>query len=107
MRIGLFLILGVFLWAGTVSIKYPQLPSKINATSEPPCADQSHGDRLLAYLQIGTISSIQDNGETLTIRLSPKWEKLTPRVQKQTYNSVVCYAKTQHRPFQFLLTQHM
>ena len=107
MRIGLFLILGVFLWAGTVSIKYTHTPSKITATTESPCADQSHGDRLLAYLKIGTISSIQDNGEALTIRLSPKWQGLTPHVQKQTYNSVVCYAKSQHRPFRFLLTQHM
>lgn len=107
MRIGLFFILGVFLWAGTVSIKYPEQPSSGSAISVASCPDHPQGDRLLAYLKLGSISSIHDNGKILTIGLSPKWGNLTPGVQKQTYRTVACYAKTLKRPFQFVLTQQM
>lgn len=53
----------------------------------------------------GTITSIFDNGQILTIGLSPEWGKLPLNMQQQTYDTVVCYAQSQHRPFQFLVTQ--
>jgi hypothetical protein len=107
MRFALFLALGVFLWAGTVSIKYPQQSSTVTASSRDTCSGQSHGDRLLAYLKMGTITSIHDNGQILTIGLSPQWGDLSPSVQQKTYDTVICYAQSQHRPFQFLVSQKM
>lgn len=107
MRTALFLILGVCLWAGTVSIKYPQQPSTVTASSGQICSGNSDGDKLLAYLKMGTITSIQDNGQILTIGLSPQWAGLSAKVQQKTYDTVVCYAQSQHRQFQFLVTQPM
>jgi hypothetical protein len=107
MRFTLFLLLGVFLWAGTVSIKYPQQSSTLTASSGKDCSGQVHGDRLLAYLKMGTITSIHDNGQILTIGLPPQWGDITPKIQQQTYETVACYAQSQQRPFQFLVTQQM
>lgn len=107
MRLAFFLVLGVFLWAGTVSIKYPQQSSTMTASSGHTCSDQAHGDLLLTYLKIGTITSIHDNGQILTIGLSPQWRDLPPTTQQKTYDTVVCYAQSQHRPFQFLVSQIM
>ena len=105
MRFALFLALGVFLWAGTVSIRYPQQPSTVTASPANDCSGQSHGDDLLAFLKLGRITSIHDNGRILTIELSPRWRNFTPSEQQQTYVTVVCYAQSQHRPFQFLVSQ--
>jgi hypothetical protein len=102
-RFVLFLALGVFLWAGTVSIKYPQQASTVIASSAQTCSGNSNGDKLLAYLKMGTITSIQDNGRILTIGLSPQWANLPVNVQQKTYGTVACYAQSQHRPFQFLV----
>ena len=107
MRFALFLVLGVFLWAGTVSIRYPQQPSTVTASPANDCSGQTPGDNLLAYLKMGTITSIQDNGRILTIELSPQWGDFTPDVQQQAYVTVVCYAQSQHRPFKFLVSQQM
>ena len=107
MRFAFFLGLGILLWAGTVSIKYPQQPFAVTESSGHPCSDQSHGDQLMTYLKIGTITSIHDNGRILTVQLSPQWETLPPHKQKQTYNAVVCYAQSQHRPFRFLMSKYI
>jgi len=105
MRFVLFLIFGVILWAGTVSIKFPQQSSTVTASSGPTCSGKSDGDRLMEFLTRGTITSIHDNGRILTIGLSPKWANLPLSVQQKTYDTVVCYAQSQHRPFRFLVTQ--
>ncbi len=108
MRFALFLIFGLFLWAGTISIKYPQQPSSsVIASSGHTCTGKSHGDRLLASLKMGTITNIHDNGQILTIGLSPQWKEFPSSVQQKTYDTVVCYAHSQHRPFQFLVSQKM
>ena len=105
MRFAIFLILGVFFWAGSVSIRYPQQFPAVTASSGNACSGQAHGERLLDYLKMGTITKIYDNGQILTIGLSLRWGDLSPRMQQQTYNSVVCYAQSLNRPFQFLVTQ--
>jgi len=105
MRFVLFLAVGVILWAGTVSIKFPQQSSTVTASSGPTCSGKSDGERLMKILTRGTITSIHDNGRILTIGLSPKWVKLPLSVQQKTYDTVVCYAQSQHRPFRFLVTQ--
>ncbi len=104
--ISLFL-LGLFIWAGTVSIKYPQKSTTVTASSEKTCVGQSDGDRLLAYLEMGMVTNIQDNGQLLTIGLSTQWANLSPTVQRTIYSTVACYAKNQHRRFQLLLPQHV
>ena len=104
MRFILFFILGVILWAGTVSIKFPQQPSTVTASSGPTCSGKSE-ERLMEYLTRGTITSILDNGRILTIGLSPKWANLPPSMQQKTYDTVACYSLSQHRPFRFLVTQ--
>jgi hypothetical protein len=101
-RFALFLVLGVFLWAGTVSIKYPQQSSTVTTSSAQTCAGKSDGEHLLEYLKMGTITSIQDNGRILTIGLSPEWANLPASVRQKAYGTVACYAQSQHRPFQFL-----
>jgi hypothetical protein len=107
MRFVIFLVLGVFLWAGTVSIRYPQQPYPVTASQGTACSGTSDGDRLLAYLKIGTITSIHDDGRILTINLSPQWKKATTSMQKETYETIACYAQSQHRPFQLFVSQHM
>lgn len=107
MRFVIFLIMGVVLWAGTVSIRYPQQPSTATGSQEATCSGTSDGDRLLAYLKIGTITRIHDNGQILTISLSPQWKKAATSLQKETYETIVCYAQSQHRPFQLLYSQHL
>jgi len=107
MRLAFFIALGAFLWAGTVSIKYPQQSSTIATSSGHICSDQAHGDLLMTYLKIGTITSIHDNGRILTIGLSPKWRNLSSNTQQKTYDAVICYAQSQHRPYQFLVSHLM
>jgi hypothetical protein len=102
-RFALLLVLGVFLWAGTVSIKYPQQASTVTASSAQTCAGKFDGEHLLEYLKMGTVTSIQDNGRMLTIGLPPQWANLPVSVQQKTYGTVACYAQSQHRPFQFLV----
>lgn len=105
MRFIFFFIVGIILWAGTISIRFPQQSPTVTASSGPTCSGKSDGDRLMEYLRRGTITSILDNGRILTIGLSPEWEKLPPGIQQKTYDTVVCYAQSQRRPFQFLVTQ--
>ncbi len=105
MRFAIILAFGIFLWAGTISIKYPQTPSTVTASAKKTCSGKSDGEHLLTYLKIGTITSIQDNGHILTIGLSPQWSHLPSSMKQQTYAAVSCYAKSQHRPFQFLVAQ--
>ncbi len=100
-------ILGIFLWAGTVSIKYPQQSTTVTASSRETCVGKSDGDRLLVYLEMGTITNIQDNGRILTIGLSPQWASLSPTLQRTIYTTVACYAQTQHRLFQLIVPQHV
>ena len=108
MRLVFFLVLGVFLWAGTVSIKYPQPSSTVTASQAPICSGTSDGEKLLAYLKMGTIISIHDDGQILTISLSPQqWNRATTRVQQETYETIFCYAQSQHRPFQVFVSQEM
>ncbi|TFG62306.1 MAG: hypothetical protein E4H32_06090 [Nitrospirales bacterium] len=107
MRFVLFLVLGVFLWAGTVSVKYPQQPSTVTASQGPTCSGSSDGEQLLAYLKMGTIISIHDDGRVLTISLPPQWKRATTSMQQETYETIVCYAQSQHRSFQLLLSQEM
>jgi len=107
MRFVLFLVLGVFLWAGTVSIKDPQQPSTVTASQGPTCSGSSDGDQLLAYLKMGTILSIHDDGRILTISLSPQWKRETTSMQQKTYETIVCYAQSQHRSFQLLASQQI
>jgi hypothetical protein len=104
MRFVLFCILGMFLWAGTVSIKFPRQSSTVTASSGPTCLGIPDGERLMEYLTKGTITSILDNGRILTIGLSPEWTNFPPSVQQKTYDTVACYAQSQHRPFQFIVT---
>ena len=105
MRVTLFFILGLFLWAGTVLIKYPQQTSSVTASSGPVCSGHGEGDQLMEALKRGTITSIHDNGKLLTIGLPPEWAHVTASVQQDTYNTVACYAQSQHRQVQFLITQ--
>lgn len=107
MRFALILVLGVFLWAGTVSIKYPQQPSSVTTSSRQTCLGNSDGDRLLAYLKMGTITSIQDDGKILTIGLSPQWAGLSAKIKQKAYGTVACYAQSLHRQVQFLVTQQV
>lgn len=107
MRTILIFLLGLFLWAGTISIKYPQQSTTVTASSGKTCGGKSDGDRLLAYLELGTITNIQDNGRILTIGLSPQWASLSPTVQQTIYSTIACYAQTQHRLFQLLVPQHV
>ncbi len=104
--ISLFL-LGVFLWAGTVSIKYPQQSTTVTASSGNNCVGRSDGNRLLAYLEMGMVTNIQDNGRIITIGLSSQWASLSPTIQRTIYSTVACYAQTQHRLFQLLLPQQV
>lgn len=104
MRFIFFFIFGIILWAGTISIHFPQQSSTVTASSGPTCSGKSDGDRLMEYLTRGTITSILDNGRILTIGLSPEWANFPPAVQQKTYDTIVCYAQSQHRPFQFLVT---
>lgn len=106
MRFVLCLALGIFLWAGTISIKYPQPSSTVTASANKDCSGKSDGEHLLTYLKMGTITSIQDNGHMLTIGLSPQWSTLSSGMKQQTYTAVTCYAKSQHRPFKFFVAQH-
>ena len=36
MRFAIILAFGIFLWAGTISIKYPQTPSTVTASAKKP-----------------------------------------------------------------------
>ena len=103
MRFILFFIIGIILWAGTVSIQFPQQSSTVTASSGPTCSGKSDGDRLMEYLMRGTITTILDNGQILTISLSPEWDKFPHNMQQKTYDTVVCYAQSQRRPFQLLV----
>ncbi len=107
MRTILFVLLGLFLWAGTVSIKYPQQSRTVATSSGETCGGKSDGDRLLAYLEMGMLTNIQDNGQMLTIGLSSQWASLSPAIQRTIYSTVSCYAKNQHRQVQLLLPQHV
>lgn len=107
MRALSLVFLGLFLWAGTVSIKYPQESTTVTASLEETCMGRSDGDRLLAYLEMGMVTNIQDNGRILTIGLSSQWARLSPAIQRTIYSTVACYAKNQHRLFQLLVPQHV
>ena len=107
MRFIMFLILGLFLWAGTVSIKYPKQTFTVTASQGPTCSGTSDGDQLMAQLKKGRITSIHDNGQMLTIGLPSGWGKLSAGVKQEAYDTIVCYAQSQHRLFQLLASQDL
>lgn len=103
MRFTIFFLLGLLLWAGTVSINYG--PRTSSTTSAAPfCPEKGVGETLLDYLQIGRITGIRDNGRILTIGLTPHWSTLPSDVQYDTYKIVGCYARAQRRAFQLIET---
>jgi hypothetical protein len=63
------------------------------------CPEKGEGETLLNYLYTGSISTIRDNGRTLTIGLSPHWSTLPSGVRNDTYQAVACYAQSQQRAF--------
>jgi hypothetical protein len=101
MRFALFFLLGLLLWAGTVSINYGNRTSN-TASAVLSCSEESDGETLLDYLHTGRISGIRDNGQILTIGLTPQWSTLPSDIQHDTFEAVVCYAKAQQRAFQFI-----
>ncbi len=107
MRTLSLIFLGLFLWAGTVSIKYPQQSTTVTASLKETCVGRSDGDRLIAYLEMGMVTNIQDNGRIITIGLSSQWASLSPTIQRTIYSTVACYARNQHRLFQVLVPQQV
>ena len=106
MRYIIIFAISLFLWSGTISIKYPQQPSTVTASSGHTCtSNKSEGEQLLRYLERGTVSGIHDNGKVLTIGLPAKWRNFSIERQQQTYNTIACYAASLHRPFQFFFSQ--
>jgi hypothetical protein len=101
MRLGLFSLSTLFLWAGTVSLHFGDPPR----TTSPPtvsCFNKGAGETLLTFLQTGRIKAIRDNGRILTIGLSSQWSSLPLDAQYGTYEAVACYAKSQQRAFQLI-----
>ncbi|KPK24919.1 MAG: hypothetical protein AMK69_15485 [Nitrospira bacterium SG8_3] len=103
MRLTIFFLLGLLLWAGTVSINYGNRISNTNS-AVLSCSEKGDGETLLAYLHTGRITGIRDNGQILTVGLTPQWSTLPSDIQHGTYKAVACYAKTQQRAFQFIKT---
>jgi hypothetical protein len=101
MRIALFFLLSLLFWAGTVSINYGNRTS--NTTSPVlSCSEKGDGEMLLNHLQTGKITGIKDNGQILTVGLTPHWSTLPPNIQRDTHEAVACYARAQQRAFQFI-----
>ncbi len=107
MRLALFFLLGLFLWAGTVSIRYSQEGLTVPTSSGHTCLLQSAGDHLWGYLTKGTITSIHDDGKILTIGLSPNWKSLSPAEQQKAYKAIACYSTSLERPFQTLIPEYL
>jgi hypothetical protein len=103
MRFGLFFLVGLLLWAGTVSINYGSRTS-----STPPtvlsCSGKDDGETLLDYLHTGTITGIRDNGHILTVGLPSQWSTLPSDIQHGAHEAVACYARAQQRALQFIET---
>ena len=103
MRFALFFLLGLLLWAGTVSINYGNRVSRTSSAVQS-CSEKRDKETLLDYLQTGKITGIRDNGQILTIGLNPQWAALPSDIQHGTYEAVACYARAQQRTFQFIKT---
>jgi len=103
MRFIPFFLLGILLWAGTVSINYGDRNSH-TTSGIPSCSEAGAGETLLDYLHTGTIAGIRDNGQILTVGLTPQWATLPSDIQHDTYEAVACYARAQRRAFQFIET---
>ncbi len=103
MRFALFFFLGLLLWAGTVSIHYGNRTFSTSSDG-PSCSESDDGEILLDYLHTGRITGIRDNGQMLTVGLTPEWATLSIDRQHGTYEAVACYARAQQRAFQFIST---
>jgi hypothetical protein len=103
MRVILFFLLGLFLWAGTVSINYGNRTSN-TASAVLSCSEKDDKETLLDYLHTGRITGIRDNGQVLTVGLTPQWATLPSDIQHSTYEAVVCYANAQQRAFKIIET---
>jgi hypothetical protein len=103
MRFALFFFLSLFLWAGTVSINYGNRTSGTSSAGSS-CSESGDGETLLDYLRTGRITGIRDNGQMLTVGLTPQWASLSADRQHGTYETVACYARAQQRAFQFIST---
>jgi hypothetical protein len=103
MRFALFFFLGLLLWAGTVSINYGNRTSS-TSSAVLSCSESGDGETLLDYLHTGRITGIRDNGQMLTVGLTPQWSTLSADIQHGTYEAIACYARAQQRAFQFIPT---
>ena len=105
MRFVFLLVMGFFLWAGTVTINYPNQSPSATESSAMTCSGREAGNQLVRYIQRGMIESLRDNGRILTIGLPSQWESLTVSIQRKVHSAVTCYAKTQKRQVQYFATQ--
>jgi hypothetical protein len=103
MRFVFFFLVGLLLWAGTVSINYGSRTSGTPSTILS-CSGKEDGETLLDYLHTGRITGIRDNGHILTISLTPQWSTLPTDIQHHTQEAVACYARAQQRDWQFIGT---
>jgi hypothetical protein len=101
MRFTVFFLVGLLLWAGTVSINYGNRSSS-TSSAVLSCAENREGETLLDYLHKERIMGIRDNGQMLTVGLAPQWTDLPSDIQDATYEAIACYAKAQQREFQFI-----
>lgn len=104
MRFTVFFLLGLLLWAGTISINYGNRSSS-SSSAVLSCSEHREAETLLDYLHTERITGIRDNGQMLTVGLAPQWSALPPDIQDATYKAIACYARAQQREFQFIGTQ--
>lgn len=104
MRLLIFFFIGLILWAGTISIRYGDHTPKPPRAQAQTCGETIREGVILDLLTRGRIVGIQDNGRMFTFSLPGDWSGLPPSTQRETYETLVCYAQAQNHTFRILLT---
>ncbi len=105
MRFPVFFFIALFLWAGTISIRYGDTTPKPEPAQAQTCQGKTERHMILDLLQKGRIIALHDDGQKYTFSLPSNWTQLPPAIQRNTYEVLSCYAQAQDRTFKILLVQ--
>ncbi len=105
MRFFILIWFGMLIWAGNINIYHPDTPSKATASPITSCSADTNGQVILQQLQDGNLTNIHEKANMLTISLSSQWNALSPAIQHQAYQAMVCYANSQQKNFRLMAPQ--
>ena len=97
-------IVGVVAW--TLSITFIARKPATYQETQQTCTVDPLMDMTQQHTDIGVLSHIYNDGRTLKVTVTSKWEGLDTQAKISLYNSFICLAQKQDLPMQLVFSKN-